>query len=235
MCDTVEPVAARKCHLARKSVTLLGLWAESGRARLHGFALPQAACRRKDESRKRTSCLPSIADNRSRSTTAGLSDRSASGSLTVVSSTSRRTQGEHNMLEIMAASLAMISVPSAKNEDANFVLAQLNRSHVRSKSAAVDTELWVGPSGQILDCHAAAYAGAKEVGDQVCQALKKRRLSAPRGPSDRPVYAITHLITCGLPLAEPVRDCCVNWPTSRSSIRRPHRMPGSSPPNRMFY
>jgi hypothetical protein len=100
------------------------------------------------------------------------------------------------MLEMMAVAAVALSVPQVGYEDAVFVQTQLQRVRdLKNQSAAVTSELWIGPDGKVLDCKVVRYAGSKELADHVCELMKRRRLNAPGGPSASPAYALIRTTT----------------------------------------
>lgn len=106
------------------------------------------------------------------------------------------TGPEKSMLEIFATSIAAFILPYAGYDEAVFIQTRLQQTPaLRDKSAAVTTELWIGPNGKVLDCTVVRYAGSKAIADQVCALMKQRRLRAPKGPINAPTYAISVMTT----------------------------------------
>jgi hypothetical protein len=83
------------------------------------------------------------------------------------------------MLEMLTAAAVALAVPNLGNEEATFVQSQLHRvRELRDQSAAVTSELWIGPDGKVLDCKILRHAGSKAVADRVCELMQRRRLRA---------------------------------------------------------
>lgn len=101
-----------------------------------------------------------------------------------------RGLGGTDMLEMIAAAIAGFILPRIQYDDAVFVQTELARMPaLRNKSGAVTSELWIDPSGRVLDCAVLRYTGAKVVADRVCELMKQRHFQTPRGPSEAATYA----------------------------------------------